>query len=168
MTSSPTSPTSSYSTDSETDSGSEQSHICMEHRYLGTVDSPRRGMVNEPLGAVTVTLERFDANGTALDVEEVHTVGLVVNVGLTLEDGTTDVEHLEGETTVSPTVVDNKMVATFGRLRVQQAGTYQFHVRVFNLYESVSQFSGLGPARIPSNSIFNGTSETLVIGNHIH
>ncbi|KAJ2582784.1 hypothetical protein IWW49_005531, partial [Coemansia sp. RSA 1797] len=92
----------------------------MEHRYLGTVDSPRRGMVNEPLGAVTVTLERFDANGTALDVEEVHTVGLVVNVGLTLEDGTTDVEHLEGETTVSPTVVDNKMVATFGRLRVQQ------------------------------------------------
>ncbi|KAJ2657870.1 hypothetical protein IW148_004966 [Coemansia sp. RSA 1199] len=148
-------------TDSETDSSSEQ--------YLGTVDSPRYGMVNEPLGAVTVTLERFDANGTALGVEEVHTVGLVVNVGLTLEDGTTDVEHLVGDTAVSPAVVDNKMVATFGRLRVQQPGSYRFHVRVFNIC-AVPHFSGLGSglSRIPTNSIFNGTSETLVVGNHIH
>ncbi|KAJ2120289.1 hypothetical protein IW147_005205 [Coemansia sp. RSA 720] len=123
------SPTSSYSTDSETDSGSEQ----------------------------------------ALSVEEVHTVGLVVNVGLTLEDGTTDVEHLVGDTAVSPAVVDNKMVATFGRLRVQQPGSYRFHVRVFNIC-AVPHFSGLGSelSRIPTNSIFNGTSETLVIGNHIH
>ncbi|KAJ1994233.1 hypothetical protein EDC05_001675 [Coemansia umbellata] len=145
----------------------------MECRYHGRVHSPKYGIVNERLDPVTVALERLDAHGTPLDVDEDITSGMVVQLILASEDGSVDYELtttgeqlLIGENSKSPEIMDRKIVAIFNNLAVRQAGIFRFRVRMFNIYDTALNIPlsmDDGSIRVSADALFNDISDVFAV-----
>ncbi|KAJ2161742.1 Peptidyl-prolyl cis-trans isomerase pin4 [Coemansia sp. RSA 552] len=144
------SPTSSYRTSSDTDAS----------------------VGDQPLKPVTVTIERFDANGTCTDIDDLHFVGYTVHLSLVSETGglelaltgpdpEKDGPLLSGDVVAVPEVKAGKGVATFSTLKVCRPGRFRLHARLFRLQDAILQL----PKLVPGNSLINEISDVLKKSN---
>ncbi|KAJ2763830.1 hypothetical protein IWQ57_005419 [Coemansia nantahalensis] len=144
----------------------------MDCRYQGTVHTPARGVVGEQLAPVTVSLEQLDPNGVPVALDDRHATGLVANILLASEDGALDLGYnetglhlLSGTHSVAPEVLDSRLVSTFRSLAIHRPGRYRLCVRVFNIVQTVAFMTTYpdGPLPMPSDAVFVGYSDVLVI-----
>ncbi|ORX68826.1 hypothetical protein DL89DRAFT_294014 [Linderina pennispora] len=137
---------------------------------------------DEYLDKITVILEPLDANGLPQKINETHATDVVMHISLVSDDGTLDLELtkagerlFDGTLAQSPAVSDNRMVFTFGNLKIRQTGTYRIRALAFNLSSIVPSMltatttatttttTTTSALAASSDAIVSGISEVLVV-----
>ncbi|KAJ2611747.1 hypothetical protein H4S08_003018 [Coemansia sp. RSA 1365] len=94
----------------------------MDNRYHGSVQSPSNGVVNTPLGSVTVTLECLNENGNSIELKDADAQGLVVYMGLASEDGTIDVDSTPKKESI---LIGNSVALSLGPGLLNAYGVFE-------------------------------------------